>query len=299
MVKSTFSEKYALFRQLLIEARQKKGLTQSQVAETLNKPQSFVSKYESGERRIDLIEFLEVAQVLGVPSYEFLRKLEKQDTIFDRWDITSEELTEIVDKNPSLRGAMIGYIAEKKLHEIWFSCPQITYSTKYDDHDRKNKGDLVITYKNQSFKIECKSLQTSSVRLKKNKWTGKCQCDASDRRKVYFPDGTSVETTCLLINEFDLLAVNLFAFENEWRFVFVKNNVLPRTKHKKYTPEQQKLLLKGSVNVSWPPELPFTDEPFQLLDEIIEERANEPDTPPTLATIKSEKDQEIEIVDIS
>lgn len=299
MVKSTFSEKYALFRQLLIEARQKKGLTQSQVAETLNKPQSFVSKYESGERRIDLIEFLEVAQVLGVPPYEFLRKLEKQNTIFDRWDITSEELTEIVDKNPSLRGAMIGYIAEKKLHEIWFSCPQITHSTKYDDHDRKNKGDLVITYKNQSFKIECKSLQTSSVRFKKNKWTGKCQCDASDKRKVDFPDGTSVETTCLLINEFDLLAVNLFAFENEWRFVFVKNNVLPKTKHKKYTPEQQKLLLKGSVNVSWPPELPFTDEPFQLLDEIIEERANEPDTPPTLATIKSEKDQEIEIVDIS
>ena len=64
MTRSVSSKEYEQFRQFLIEARKRKGLTQTQVAERLGKPQTFVSKYERGKRRLDIVEFLEVANVL-------------------------------------------------------------------------------------------------------------------------------------------------------------------------------------------------------------------------------------------
>lgn len=64
--------KYKIFRQMLIEARQHKGLLQSEVAEKLGKPQSFISKYERGERRIDFPEFLEIAQALEIDVVAFI-----------------------------------------------------------------------------------------------------------------------------------------------------------------------------------------------------------------------------------
>ena len=64
MEKSIYSAEYqqlcALLRQLRLDA----GLTQVQVAERLNVPQSFVSKYESGERRLDVMELRHVAEAL-------------------------------------------------------------------------------------------------------------------------------------------------------------------------------------------------------------------------------------------
>lgn len=77
MTKSVFTEKYHLFRLLLIQTRQSKKLTQAQVAQSLQKPQSFVSKYERGERRLDVVEFLEVAKALGETPCELLRQLEE------------------------------------------------------------------------------------------------------------------------------------------------------------------------------------------------------------------------------
>ena len=70
-----FSEQYERFKQLLIAARKKAGLTQVELAERLSRPQSYVSKYERGERRLDVIEFLEVAEAIGIEPIEFLRKL--------------------------------------------------------------------------------------------------------------------------------------------------------------------------------------------------------------------------------
>ena len=65
MRKSIHSEKYKLLTELLVQARTDAGLTQQQVADALGKPQSFVAKYENGERRLDVIEFLEVSGVIG------------------------------------------------------------------------------------------------------------------------------------------------------------------------------------------------------------------------------------------
>lgn len=70
---------YYQLRNALLNARHEKGLTQVEVAAFLNKPQSFVSKYESGERRLDIIEFLEVCKALKVNPLIIIQHLEIND----------------------------------------------------------------------------------------------------------------------------------------------------------------------------------------------------------------------------
>ncbi|MGN6159137.1 MAG: helix-turn-helix domain-containing protein, partial [Devosia sp.] len=53
----------------------KAGLTQQDVANQLGRPQSFVAKYEGGERRLDVVEFLQVAAVLGADPARIVRAL--------------------------------------------------------------------------------------------------------------------------------------------------------------------------------------------------------------------------------
>jgi len=72
MPSSLHSHHYQIFRSLLVAAREKSGLTQVQIAEQLDKPQSFISKYERGERRLDFTEFIELADVLGVDVVDFM-----------------------------------------------------------------------------------------------------------------------------------------------------------------------------------------------------------------------------------
>jgi hypothetical protein len=66
------------FQGLLIEARKRAGLTQYELAARLKRPQSFVSKFERGERRLDVLEFREVAQALGIDPIRFLRRLYRE-----------------------------------------------------------------------------------------------------------------------------------------------------------------------------------------------------------------------------
>ncbi len=60
---------------MLIEARLAAGLTQVDLADRLHRPQSYVSKYESGERRLDVVEFLEVADGIGVHAGDIVTAL--------------------------------------------------------------------------------------------------------------------------------------------------------------------------------------------------------------------------------
>jgi len=63
---SIYSERHQRLRTLLREARLEKGLKQADLAAKLGVPQSYISKYESGERRLDVIEFIDLCEVLGV-----------------------------------------------------------------------------------------------------------------------------------------------------------------------------------------------------------------------------------------
>jgi transcriptional regulator with XRE-family HTH domain len=73
MQKSLKSPEYARFIALLVAVRHAAGIRQQALAKKLDRPQSFIAKYEGGERRIDLIEFIEIARALGADPNKLFR----------------------------------------------------------------------------------------------------------------------------------------------------------------------------------------------------------------------------------
>lgn len=65
------------FLSLLRELREQAGFRQVDMARALGKPQAFVSYYESGARRLDLLELRQICGILGVPLPDFIQKFEK------------------------------------------------------------------------------------------------------------------------------------------------------------------------------------------------------------------------------
>jgi transcriptional regulator with XRE-family HTH domain len=76
--KSVFTKEYEVFLRLLREARKEAGLTQRQVASRFRHHQAFVSRSETGERRLDIIEVRAFCKALGVPFREFVGRLEDE-----------------------------------------------------------------------------------------------------------------------------------------------------------------------------------------------------------------------------
>ena len=76
MDKAIHSAEQKVLSALLRSYRERAGLRQADVAERLGLPQSFVSKYESGERRLDLIELRQVCGVLGLSLAQFVAAFE-------------------------------------------------------------------------------------------------------------------------------------------------------------------------------------------------------------------------------
>jgi transcriptional regulator with XRE-family HTH domain len=62
---------------LLREIRIESGLTQLELAAHIERDQTFVSKYESGQRRLDVLEVREICQAIGITLEEFAKRLEK------------------------------------------------------------------------------------------------------------------------------------------------------------------------------------------------------------------------------
>lgn len=60
---------------VLADLRKETGVTQLRLAETLGKPQSFVSSYESGQRRVDVLELIAIADALGGDPLAFLARI--------------------------------------------------------------------------------------------------------------------------------------------------------------------------------------------------------------------------------
>lgn len=75
--KSAHNTQQAKLRELLRQVRLEARLRQVDLAELLGHPQSFVSKYESGERRLDLPELRAVCGAAGIPLEEFVHRFEE------------------------------------------------------------------------------------------------------------------------------------------------------------------------------------------------------------------------------
>ena len=78
MAKQLNAQRRQHIQMLLRSVREEAGLWQIDVAKRLNEPQSFVSKYESGERRLDVAELDQVCHALGITLPDFVRLMGKQ-----------------------------------------------------------------------------------------------------------------------------------------------------------------------------------------------------------------------------
>jgi transcriptional regulator with XRE-family HTH domain len=75
MTKPRYTPQFQCLLASLLEARRTSGLTQAEIAGRLDRPQSFVSKYETGERTLDVLEFLDVCNALGADPHELISRL--------------------------------------------------------------------------------------------------------------------------------------------------------------------------------------------------------------------------------
>jgi len=76
--RSSHRDAYRLLRAMLRELRHERGVTQEALADRLGTPQSYVSKYELGERRIDPVETYEICLALDADFVAFVQKLIKK-----------------------------------------------------------------------------------------------------------------------------------------------------------------------------------------------------------------------------
>ena len=79
MTASLHTTRYRFLRELLTETRKSQGLSQEALAERLGRLQTFVSKYERGERRLDVVELLDVTEALQLDASKFIRQLMAMD----------------------------------------------------------------------------------------------------------------------------------------------------------------------------------------------------------------------------
>ncbi|WP_267330514.1 MULTISPECIES: helix-turn-helix domain-containing protein [unclassified Gilliamella] len=72
---SIYLEQYRLVIHTLKEVRIKQNITQEKLAQALNRPQSFIAKVESGERQLDVVEFVHIARLLSINPETVVKKI--------------------------------------------------------------------------------------------------------------------------------------------------------------------------------------------------------------------------------
>lgn len=75
MVKTLGTHRHQALIGMLIEKREASGLTQTELAARLGEYQSFVARLESGQRRVDVVEFIDLAKILGFDPSAAIKKL--------------------------------------------------------------------------------------------------------------------------------------------------------------------------------------------------------------------------------
>jgi len=180
---------------------------------------------------------------------------------------TMNDIQEMIDENPSLRGFLQGYLAERALKTQILGIPGVTSVTKIQDRD-SDKGDFRVVYKGVPLSIESKSIVTSSVKedvLSQN-WQGTVAVKNTDKREVTVEGVGTIQTTKLYRGQFDILAICCFAVSGEWDFVFIENRFIPGAEE-----SNDLLKTKFTVNPSTTPCL--THDLVKLMEKTLEIKA--------------------------
>ena len=188
--------------------------------------------------------------------------------------VPPEDLIASIKRAPSLRGMILGYIAEEMFEKYVPEKYDFIGSEDieaHDDHDRRfNKSDRTIRVSDRLYRVQLKSVQTNSI--KRNLETGLLQADvqndASDSRAVALPNGNRVITTCYVRGDYDILAVPLFPFTGEWSYAYKRNIDCRQTTSRKYSSEDSEYLLATTEVITWP----LTDAWHMDLSELLDNK---------------------------
>lgn len=181
----------------------------------------------------------------------------------------------IIKETPSLRGIVLGYLAEYYFHDSIGKNKNIKNIKKHDDHDRlNNKMDREFLYKNKPVSVQVKSIQTNSIR-----WDEKKQCvlatvqnDASCKRTITLKNGEKICTTNYKVGDYDILAVPLFPFCSNNTFAYKLNRDCKRTSYKKYTKSQQKQLLSTTEHITFPLSKEWTTSIDKIIEKLLRKK---------------------------
>lgn len=184
-----------------------------------------------------------------------------------RWLTDVDGLIGLLEQVPSLRGMAYGNFAELQFLATLAEIDGVSNITRDDDH-AKTKADRAFVFGGRRYTVQNKSVQTNLIRIRADgTFDAQVQNDASDRRTVTLPNGDTIETTCYVVGEYDILAVCLQPFTRTWTYAFKKNKDLRRSPSRKYTPAQRQYLLATLEPISYPLDESWTTDLVSLLDD--------------------------------
>lgn len=215
---------------------------------------------------------------------------DENDDIPDYWNdwrLDPDEFNRIVHQNSNALSAIYGYVAEERLREMFLEDdPRVRHIRSPEDQDSADKGDWAFEWRGEPMKIEVKSLQTHTIEKVDSNQTTLGDGDepaveweagfhlkgTSDQRTIRY-DGEEHSTTLMNVveSDVDIMAVNLYRIEDQWRFAFLKVEDLPRSKGN-YPDGLREQLARSQVKLTVPLREPFTDDPYELMDEVLSER---------------------------
>ena len=185
------------------------------------------------------------------------------------------DLISLSRRTPSLRGMVLGYLAEEMFERHLLRNYAFIRPGDIDPHDdndaRLNKSDRTIRRGGRLYRVQLKPIQTNSIR--RNLETGRLQAnvqnEASDSRTVALPNGNSVSTSCYARGDYDILAVALFPFSGDWSYAYMRNSDCRRTTNRRYSAKDSAHLLAATEIITWPLSEGWRTDFAELLDDRI------------------------------
>jgi hypothetical protein len=187
--------------------------------------------------------------------------------------VSPEDLVSAIKRAPSLRGMILGYIAEEMFEKhILDPLEHVGEVRSFDDHDRsQNKADRSFIAHGRRYTVQLKSVQTNSICWRKDIecLMADVQNDGSDRRDVLLQNGNIVNTTNYKIGDYDILAVPLYPFTGTWDFAYKRNRDCRLTVSNKYSDEDRQFLLATTEKLHFPLNSEWHGDLMEICDDTI------------------------------